>query len=257
MKRIDIRELALVALAVIVSAPANAAAPVAPGSKWSYTGSTGPARWAKLDKSFATCEEGVAQSPIDIPDAKVRKGDFASMLFHYQPSPLEVTAEPFTLSVKFAPGSAMTIESGRFELEELEFRRPGEHKVDGKGHELEALLIHRTKDRKAAILVVPFAKGKENAAIKKVLDNAPAAKGKTNTVPAVTINAVELLPDSKDYYAYAGSMDTPPCTENVEWYIFKRPAAMSADQMARISKLYSPNARPTQGINGRDIRGTR
>ena len=244
-------------LAVSAGAMPVLAAPPAAAGKWSYAGSTGPARWAKLDKSFATCEEGQAQSPIDIPDAKVRKGDFPTMLFNYKPAPLAIDLETYTISVKFAPGSAVTIESGRFELEELEFRRPGEHKVDGKSHELEALLIHRTKDGKEAILVVPFNRGKESAAIKKILDNVPAAKGKTSTPAGVTINAVELLPDSKDYYAYAGSLDTPPCTENVEWFIFKKPSTLSADQLARIAKLYPANARPTQGINGRDIRGSR
>jgi carbonic anhydrase len=254
MKRIDIR---WIACATAFGAAFATWGATSPESKWSYAGSSGPARWAKLDKSFATCEEGLAQSPIDIPDAKVRKGDFPSMLFHYQPAPLSVTLEPHTLMVKFPPGSAMTIESGRFDLEELEFRRPGEHKVDDKSHELEALLIHRTKDGKSAILVVPFNRGKENPAIRKILDNVPAVKGKTNTVSSVTINPVELLPDNKDYYAYAGSMDTPPCTENVEWFIFKRSSTLSADQLARLAKLYPPNARPTQAINGRDIRGSR
>lgn len=255
MQPIGIR---LIAGAVIaLSSAAIFGAPAGADSKWSYAGKSGPDRWAKLDKDFALCAEGVAQSPVDIPDAKVRKGDFPSMLFHYQAAPLSIDLEPHTISVKFAPGSAMTIESGRFDLQELEFRRPAEHKVDGKSHELEVLLIHRTKDAKSAILVIPFNRGKENAAIKKILDNLPAAKGKTNTVQGVTINAVEVLPDNKDYYAYAGSMDTPPCTENVEWFIFKRPSTLSADQLARIAKLYPPNARPTQPINGRDIRGSR
>jgi carbonic anhydrase len=251
MHRKNLGWVAGVALAI---AATSAICAPKPEPKWSYAGSTGPARWAKL--GFATCEEGIAQSPVDIPDAKVRKGDFPSMLFHYQAAPLSVTAEEHTLSVRFPPGSAMTIESGRYDLEELEFRRPGEHKVDGKGHDLEALLIHRIKGGKSAVLVVPLNRGKENPAIKKILDNAPA-KGKTTEAPGVKINAVELLPDNKDYYAYAGSMDYPPCTENVEWFIFKRAGTVSAEQLAHLGKLYPPNARPTQGINGRDIRGSR
>ena len=55
----------ILSLAFAGGALPSIGAPPAAG-KWSYAGSTGPARWAKLDKSFATCEEGQAQSPIDI-----------------------------------------------------------------------------------------------------------------------------------------------------------------------------------------------
>ena len=56
------------------------------GADWSYTGPTGPAKWGSMDKGYAICKTGQSQSPIDIPDAKVRKGDLPGLLFNYKPS---------------------------------------------------------------------------------------------------------------------------------------------------------------------------
>src|SRR5215211_4475580 len=101
-----------IALSIVVSVSAGLSH--AAESRWSYAGKTGPANWAKLDKSFAVCAEGMAQSPIDIPDATVRKGDFPSLLFNYHPSPLEVIDNGRTVSAKFAPGSHFTLEGAKY-----------------------------------------------------------------------------------------------------------------------------------------------
>jgi carbonic anhydrase len=247
--------LVLVAFA-LPDAAAQKAAPSRADS-WSYSGKTGPANWAKLDKSFSVCGEGTAQSPIDIPDKTVRKGDFPSMLFNYKPSPLAVTDTGRTIMAKFAPGSYFTLDGVQYDLLSVEFHKPGENKVDGKGHEMEAHLVHKGKGDKLAVIAIPLDPGKENAVVKAILTNVPASKGKENAVPSVTINAVDLLPSSKDYYAYLGSATSPPCTENVEWFILKSAITVSPDQIARFAKLYPMNARPTQPIHGRDIRGSR
>ena len=44
-------------------------------ASWSYGGASGPAKWGKLTKEFALCGTGQMQSPIDIADKDVRKGD--------------------------------------------------------------------------------------------------------------------------------------------------------------------------------------
>jgi carbonic anhydrase len=259
--RVSLAALSFIVFAVLplhsAAQKAAASASASRADSWSYGGKTGPANWAKLDKSFAICAEGQAQSPIDIPDKTVRKGDFPSMLFNYKPTPLTVIDNGRTVSVKYENGSYFTLDGVKYDLTSIEFHKPGEHKVNGKGHEMEAHLVHKGKGDKLAILVVPLDPGNENPVVKAIFANVPQAKGKENAVPSVTINAVELLPESKDYYAYAGSATTPPCTENVEWLILKSPATVSQEQIARFGKLYPMNARPTQPINGRDIRGSR
>lgn len=225
--------------------------------KWSYTGKTGPAKWAALDKTFAQCDEGQFQSPIDIPDATTRKGDFPSMLFNYKPSPLTVVDDGHTIEAEYAPGSFFSLDDKRYELLHIRFHKPGEHKINGRVHDMDAQLVHRGLDGKLVVLTVLLDAGKENRLMKTVADNLPREKGKEIAVDKATISAVDLLPDDKGYYRFDGSMTTPPCTEGVTWIVLKTPVQVSPDSVARFSRLYSMNARPVQPLNGRDIAATR
>ncbi|MEY4431675.1 MAG: hypothetical protein RLZZ533_1611, partial [Cyanobacteriota bacterium] len=65
-----------------------------------------------------------------------------------------------------------------------------------------------------------------------------------------------LLPASLQYYSYAGSLTTPPCTEGVRFYILKQPVPMSAAQLAAFRALFPMNARPLQPLNGRVIKSS-
>jgi len=107
------------------------------------------------------------------------------------------------------------------------------------------------------VLAVLLDEGKESALIKTLWANLPQTKDKENVVDAVKINALELIPRDKGYYAFAGSLTTPPCSEDVKWFVLKTPMQISADEIARFAKSYPMNARPVQELNARDIQATR
>jgi carbonic anhydrase len=70
------RQLGASGLAIAVGSVLSIAAIAcysAGDARWSYGGATGPAKWGSLEKRFAQCKLGHAQSPIDIPDASARK----------------------------------------------------------------------------------------------------------------------------------------------------------------------------------------
>jgi carbonic anhydrase len=227
------------------------------GAPWGYAGATGPDKWSNLEKGFALCKLGQLQSPIDIPDASARKGDLPPMLFNYKPSPLKIIDNGHTIEVDYAPGSFITVEAKRYELLQFHFHRPSEEKIDGKGHDMVAHLVHQGPGGKLAVVAVLLDAGKENPLIKTLWDNLPREKGRENVVDAVTINAVNLLPQNKGYYTFAGSLTTPPCSEEVTWFVMKTPVQVSADEIARFARFYPMNARPVQPVNGRDIQATR
>jgi carbonic anhydrase len=245
----------------IVAAAAMTTAAVCYGAEssehWSYAGATGPAKWSTLSKEFKECKTGEHQSPIDIPDEKARKGDLSPLLFNYKPSALKIIDNGHSIQVNYAPGSFVTVEGKRYELQQFHFHKPAEEKIDGKGHDMDAHLVHKGPDGKLMVIAVLMDTGKENKLIKALWDNLPKEKGKEQSVDAVKINAVDLLPDNKGYYSYAGSLTTPPCSEQVTWYVLKAPVQVSADEIARFARIYPMNARPIQPLNDRDILGTR
>ena len=247
-------------LAIVVGAVLSLAAAAGYGADaehWSYSGPTGPAKWNTLEKGFAQCKLGQVQSPIDIPDEKARKGDLSPLLFNYKPSPLKIIDNGHTIQVNYAPGSVLSWEGKRYELVQFHFHKPGEEKIDGKGHEMDAHLVHQGPNGKLVVLAIQLDAGKENRLIRALWDNLPKEKGKENVVEAVKINALDLLPDNKGYYLYAGSLTTPPCSEDVTWFVLKTPVQVSPDQLARFARFYPMNARPVQPLNDRDIQATR
>jgi carbonic anhydrase len=122
---------------------------------------------------------------------------------------------------------------------------------------MDAHMVHKGPDGKLMVLAVLMDAGKENKFIKALWDNLPKERGKEVSVDSVKINAVDLLPSDKGYYTYSGSLTTPPCSEQVTWYVLKTPIQVSADQIARFGRIYPMNARPIQPFNDRDIMGTR
>jgi carbonic anhydrase len=254
------RQVGANVLAIVVGAVLSIAAIAcyaAEGAQWSYAGATGPAKWGALEKGFAECKLGQVQSPIDIPDASARKGDLPPMLFNYKPSPLNIIDNGHTIQVNYAPGSFVTVEGKRYELVQFHFHKPSEEKIDGKSYDMVAHLVHQGPGGKLAVVAVLLDAGKENRLIKTLWDNLPKEKGKENIVDALKINAVDLLPQSKGYYTFAGSLTTPPCSEDVTWFVLKTPVQVSADEIARFARSYPMNARPVQPLNGRDIQATR
>jgi carbonic anhydrase len=118
-------------------------------------------------------------------------------------------------------------------------------------------LVHRDRDGKLAVVAVLLQAGASNRLIETLWKNVPKEKEKEQEVPGVQVNAAELLPANKAaYYTFAGSLTTPPCSEDVTWFVLKARTTISKDELASFGKLYPMNARPTQPLNGREIRAT-
>ena len=62
----------------------------------------------------------------------------------------------------------------------------------------------------------------------------------------VTIDVNQLLPEEKTYFTYMGSLTTPPCSENVLWFVMKNPIFVSEEQVKNFGRIYPMNARPLQ-----------
>jgi carbonic anhydrase len=224
---------------------------------WSYQGATGPAHWAALEHDYASCGVGKTQSPIDIEDALAKKGDLPAIAFDYKPSPLKIVDNGHTVEVMYAPGSSITVQGKQYELVQFHFHKPSEEKINGKSADMVVHLVHRDRDGKLAVVAVLLEAGGSSQLIETLWKNIPKEKEKEQDVQGVEVNAADLLPANKAaYYTFAGSLTTPPCSEGVTWFVLKARTPVSKDEVARFAQLYPMNARPTQPLNGREIRAT-
>ena len=240
---------AVVFALMLAAALANAQPHHAP--HWSYEGATGPEHWGDLSPDYAACKTGREQSPIDI--AHPVAADLPAIDFHYSASPLKVIDNGHTVQVNYAPGSYISVSGKRYELVQFHFHHPSEEKIEGKASDLVIHLVHKDTEGRLAVVAVLFREGASNRAIKALVEHLPRSKEKEMTAEQA-IDAADLLPASRKYFGFAGSLTTPPCTEGVTWFVLRTPATLSKSELGTLAALYPHNARPVQPLNGRAVK---
>jgi carbonic anhydrase len=241
------RAAAVVVLAAVSVPPAGAQ----PDAHWSYAGPDGPDHWGELSDAYRTCATGHEQSPIDI--WRPRHAGSAAPLMQYAPSPLRVENDGHTLRVTYAPGSRLVTDGKTYELVQLQFHSPSEHRIRGQGYAMEADLVHKADDGSLAVVALLLDEGPANPFLERVLASAPAEAGGTAEVPGAPADVAEMVPGRSGFFYYNGSLTTPPCSEGVRWFVMDAPGVVSKTQVARFVALVHENARPVQPTNGRPV----
>lgn len=244
--------VALVALSACVpaSTPAPRAAPTPISVHWTYEGEEGPAHWGDLSPDYAACSVGKSQSPIDLSNPAPK--DVANLVFHYQPSKINILNNGHTIQVNYDPGSYLELDGVRYDLLQFHFHAPSEHSINGKLAEAELHLVHKSADGKLAVVGILINAGAENPAFKTTWDNLPAEKGPVQQIGA-EVNATGMLPAIQETYRYEGSLTTPPCSEGVKWNVMVEPIEMSEAQLAAFTHIFEGNNRPVQPLDGRAL----
>lgn len=169
----------------------------------------------------------------------------------YKASPAELVNNGHTIQINLGDGGVAQLAGKEYKILQFHFHTPSEEKVDGKGYPLNAHLVHKSNDGKLGVIGVFFKEGQESVALKDIFSNLPKSEAKS--ILKKNFNSADLLPSSAAYYSYVGSLTTPPCSEDVSFFILKAPIEMSAGQLASFKKVFPMNARPVQALNGRTI----
>ncbi|XP_018411285.1 PREDICTED: carbonic anhydrase 1-like isoform X2 [Nanorana parkeri] len=154
-----------------------------------------------------------------------------------------------------------------------------EHTVDGKTYSAELHLVHWNAEKYlsfaeasknldgCAVLTVFLKVGGAHPGLQKVVDALSLIRTKGKQVAFTNFDPSSLLPASKDYWTYIGSLTHPPLLECVTWIIFKEPISASADQLNKFRSLLASgegekecpilsNYRPPQPLKGREIQAS-
>ncbi|WP_153130057.1 carbonic anhydrase [Dechloromonas hortensis] len=218
---------------------------------WDYEGAGGPENWSKLDPKNTACAIGQRQSPIDIKDGI--KVDLEPIKFNYRPSTFRIVDNGHTVQVAVGD-SSISLTGKTYELVQFHFHRPSEEKINGQRFDMVVHLVHKSDEGQLAVVAVLLERGNENPFIQTLWNNLPLEKNLEVSPPGPIIDPMTLLPASRNYYTYMGSLTTPPCSEGVLWLVMKQPVQVSPDQINIFSRLYKNNARPIQPVAGRLIK---
>ena len=224
------------------------------------------------------------QSPINIVPAQVNGNDALKPLtFHDYNKPLDGVFKNIGTTVQFVPnaGATMSVSThkGRYDLQKIQFHwgsdetEGSEHQFSGIKYAAEIQFVHLKRN-------APGSTDRDDYAIVSVLADSvtvtPVANPVWNDLSVPTGHATShtvsgssttsqydsLLPaDRNSYYYYEGSFTTPPCTENVQWFVFENtidiPMGFLDDlrlvETDASGTLLTFNFRDLQNLNGRSV----
>ncbi len=211
---------------------------------WDYE-AHGPTHW---DEFSTLCAEGKTQSPINIITQETKHLDKSEQLtlLENAKSVDSIADNGHVIEVTVNHGGSILAHGIEYKLIQFHFHGRSEEAINGKQYDLVAHLVHKSAAGNLAVVAVLFNEGKKaNPIIQKVLNNV----GKT-----ASINPAKLLPkNTSHYFHFKGSLTTPPCTENVQWYIMKEVQSATKEQIAAMRAYHNNNYRPVQPLNGRVV----
>jgi carbonic anhydrase len=227
---------------------------------WGYEGEIGPEHWADLSPEFAPCREGVEQSPIDLTGATVVEGLQLERLvgetvltLEQRATVMDIVDNGHSIQVTNDVPMALDVEGEHYELVQFHFHAPSEHTIDGEHAPLEVHFVHQAANGQLAVVGILVEEGEHDPMWDPVLAALPPGPGESRHVENLELEMNELRPLPKRYYAYDGSLTTPPCSESVEWIVMAEKRQISAKQMSEITSHLHDNNRPVQPLGDREL----
>ncbi len=218
---------------------------------WSYEGKTGPAHWDCLSEEYALCGSGKQQSPIDITESI--KANLPALEFNYNRIPLIIENNGHTIQITTDKAGELKIGDDAYQLLQFHFHTPSEEAINSKRTDMVIHLVHKNAQGELAVVAVLLECGEmANPLIETLWNVMPKTPGKPQHYEG-EIDINQLVPKEKNYYAFDGSLTTPPCTEGVKWIVLKQTVSISAEQLAQYKSVYYENIRPLQPLNGREV----
>ncbi|KAH7662818.1 Carbonic anhydrase alpha-class protein [Dioscorea alata] len=226
----------------------------------------GPKNWWRLSSDWKTCGYGNMQSPIDLTDAQ-KDIKLGNLKMNYKPTNAILLNKGHEVELQWeGEAGYLEIDSIQYSLTQIHWHNPSEHQIEGTSYDLEAHMVHESKDGKTAVIAILYKLGASNHFLEKLEDNVKKSESQqTQYVGVIDPKSVLGVMDTKiipfenyQYYRYIGSFTTPPCSEGVIWTVINKVGTVSADQVAMFQYAQEvgskENARPLQPRDGRLIK---
>ncbi|CAA0197637.1 carbonic anhydrase [Tenacibaculum maritimum] len=219
---------------------------------WGYDGNAPSKNWKK---NYPDCN-GKNQSPIDIISVDTKESISDKLQFDSYNKEIaihNVINNGHSVQFNFEKGDYHTFRGIRYYLKQIHFHEPSEHTINGVRFPIAIHLVHESTDKKLLVFAVMAQEGKGSLPFDFLESYLPLKKNESKEV-GKSFSLSNILPKKTAYYYYIGSLTTPPCTEGVNWIVFKAPITVSKMQIEKMHQsLPDHNYRPIQLLNGRTI----
>lgn len=225
---------------------------------WSYVGETSPEHWAEIEKN-SECG-GKFQSPINIVSLNaIVDTNLKPLAIHYVSHTKihDVVNNGHSIQYNFEEGDYLIYKDDKYDLKQIHFHESSEHTINGIRYPIVIHMVHTNSKGEYLVLAVMAKEGQTSAPFSFLESYLPLKKGETKTIEK-PFNLSYNLPKDRGYYNYIGSLTTPPCTQGVNWFIFKEPITVSLEQVETLRSLMPlNNYRNEQPLNGREVKMTK
>jgi carbonic anhydrase len=225
----------------LLATPSGAAA-----QTFGYLGDIGPSHWADLSDAWTTCGTGEIQSPVNFTKLAAHPTSARKLSIDYDPHTTgEIFNNGHTIEVETEGMNTLTLDGVAYELVQFHFHTASEHRVGGRGFDMELHLVHASADGSNAVIGVFLRRGRSSRALAPIFESLPSDLNVHHPL-ASSFDPRAFLPTSRAHYRYVGSLTTPPCTEGVQWIVMSEPVTVSDEDMAQFAERIHFNARPVQ-----------
>jgi carbonic anhydrase len=216
------------------------------GQTFGYFGPNGPAFWGTLSPDWVACGTGTIQSPVDFGKVTPHHPQWTKLAIDYDANTTgEIFNNGHTIEVETEGVNTLTLDGIVYELKQFHFHTASEHRVEGRGFDMELHLVHAAADGSNAVIGVFLKRGGSSGALARIFEALPDDLNVHHPLDA-PFDPAAFLPRSRDHYRYVGSLTTPPCTEGVQWVVMSDAVTISDEDMAQFAERIHVNARPVQ-----------
>jgi carbonic anhydrase len=220
--------------------------------KWEYEGANGPDHWVSLCDDYADCK-GIFQSPVNITNV-LFDPSLKALALNYSDTKTKIVFNGHTIEFEVEGSSKITLNGESFSLKQFHFHSHSEHAIEGEHAPLEAHFVHQNDVTGNRVVIgTLFVEGAENEFLSQFSAHLPTSSASPYSSNE-EFNPLDLLPENRSYFTYPGSLTTPPCDQNVIWYVLANPVEASAAQISQFESIMPENARPLRPIQERAIR---
>ena len=218
---------------------------------WDYLGEHGTEHWGELHPNWKLCAEGLRQSPIALPEDLSSIVSAAGHHLRFSYERISAHRHEISNSVRIVVDSGAGIRLGQqdFALRQFHFHTPAEHRWEETAYPAELHLAHCSESGELAVIGVPL----------RIDLGSPLPPALWNCLrtcefgESFPVELREMIPANGSYFAYSGSLTTPPCTEGVHWLLASEALAIRSDDVEWLRSQTGANARPLQPLGDRIV----